>query len=69
MTLLGIHVVAGLVAIGAAAVALYAAKGARLHRESGRIFVYAMLVMSASAAVMAALQPNWANVLQGALTF
>jgi uncharacterized membrane protein len=69
MTLLPIHIVAGLVAIVAAAVALYAAKGARLHRESGTIFVYAMLTMSGTAAVMAAAQPNWANVLQGALTF
>jgi uncharacterized membrane protein len=69
MTLLPIHIVAGLVAIVAAAVALYAAKGARLHRESGMIFVYAMLTLSGTAAVMAAAQPNWANVLQGALTF
>ena len=69
MTLLPIHIVAGLVAIVAAAVALYASKGARLHRESGRIFVYAMLTMSGTAMVMAAVQPNWANVLQGALTF
>jgi len=44
VTLLPIHVVAGLVAIGAAAVTLFATKGARLHRESGMIFVHAMLV-------------------------
>ena len=68
MTLLPIHVVAGLVAIGAATVTLFATKGARLHRESGMIFVHAMLTMSGTAGVMAAVQPNWANVLHGART-
>ena len=33
--------------------ALYAFKGGRLHRKSGTIFAYAMLVMSLSGAVMA----------------
>jgi uncharacterized membrane protein len=32
-----LHITAGLIAIGAGAVALYALKGARLHRESGMI--------------------------------
>jgi len=42
-----LHIIAGLLAIGAGAVALHALKGGRLHRQSGMIFVYAMLVMSA----------------------
>jgi uncharacterized membrane protein len=69
MMLLAVHVVAGALGIASGAVALSAAKGAPLHRASGMVFVYAMLAMSGSAAVVAALQPNWANVLQGALTF
>lgn len=50
------HMIAGLLAIGTGAVALYALKGGRLHRQSGTIFVYAMLVIAASGAVMAALK-------------
>jgi hypothetical protein len=69
MVLLPIHIAAGALAIIAGAVALYAAKGAALHRRSGMLFVYAMLVMSATAAVLASLQPNWMDALQGVLTF
>ena len=68
MTLLPIHIIGGAIGIVSGFVALYAVKGATLHRKSGMIFVYAMLVMSVSAAVMAALKPNWANTLQGMLT-
>jgi len=68
MTLLPLHIVGGLAGIVAGTAALFAAKGATLHRRSGMIFVYAMLVMSGSAVVISALQPNWANVLQAVLT-
>ena len=37
------HIVAGLMGIATGFVALYAAKGARLHRKSGMLFVYTML--------------------------
>ena len=47
------HVTAGAIAIVAGFVALYAVKGATLHRKSGMVFVGAMLVMSLSGAVMA----------------
>lgn len=53
MMLLPFHVLGGAIAIVAGLVALYALKGAKLHRKSGTIFVYAMLVMSLSGAVMA----------------
>ena len=69
MTLLPIHVIAGAIGIASGAVALSAAKGEKLHRESGIIFVYAMLALSGSGAVMAGLGGNWATVLQAALTF
>jgi len=45
-TLLTVHITAGGLAIVSGFVALYAAKGARLHRSSGMVFVYAMLAMS-----------------------
>lgn len=70
MTLLPLHILAGTAGLVSGAVALYASKGGKLHRKSGMLFVYAMLVMSGSAAVLAmTLKPNGANVLQGVLTF
>jgi uncharacterized membrane protein len=50
------HVAAGFVALAAGAVALSTRKGARLHRKSGAIFVYGMLLMTLSGAVLAATQ-------------
>ncbi len=53
MTLL-MHIAAGGLSILSGFVALYAAKGASLHRRSGIFFVYAMLTMSLSGASIAA---------------
>ncbi len=65
-----IHIIAGLLALASGATALFATKGAWLHRRAGMIFVAAMLVMTSSAVVMAAfLRPNRVNVVAGMLTF
>src|SRR5262245_2463121 len=64
-----LHIIAGLFGLTAGAVALATRKGAKLHRKSGMIFVYAMLVMSASGAAMAAMQPDRISVIAGSLTF
>jgi uncharacterized membrane protein len=69
MALLPVHIVAGATAIIAGFVALFAPKGAHRHRRSGMVFVFAMLTMAGSGAVMAALQPNRGNVMGGLLTF
>ena len=69
MTLLPIHIIAGLVGLTAGAIALSVAKGAKLHRKSGMIFVYAMLVVSITGTVMGALLSEMAAVIPGALTF
>ena len=53
MTLLPLHVLGGAIGIVSGLLALYAVKGARLHRKSGMVFVYAMLVMSLSGVVVA----------------
>src|SRR5687767_4663196 len=50
--LLQIHILAGALALLLGAVALLARKGARLHRRSGQLFVFAMLVMGITAAVL-----------------
>ncbi|HKE86749.1 MAG TPA: hypothetical protein VKB50_23495 [Vicinamibacterales bacterium] len=64
------HIVAGALGIVFGFVALSAAKGGTLHRKSGMIFVCAMLLLSASGALMAVfLKPNMGNLMAGVLTF
>jgi hypothetical protein len=53
MTLLPLHVIGGAIGIASGFVALFALKGGWLHRKGGIVFVYAMLVMSLSGAVIA----------------
>jgi uncharacterized membrane protein len=48
-----VHYVAGLLALLAGFIALYAPKGGRLHRRSGRLFAGAMAVMLGIAAFLA----------------
>ena len=53
MTLV-VHILAGSLGLIFGYVALYAAKGSRLHRRAGMLFVYAMLTMSVGGLVIAA---------------
>jgi uncharacterized membrane protein len=69
MSLLPIHTVAGLIAIVAGFVAVFALKGMKLHRKSGMIFVYAMVILSLTGAVMAAFKHQTSNVIGGSLAF
>ena len=64
-----VHVVAGVLALVFGYVALYATKGATLHRKSGILFVYAMVTMSLSGALMAFFNASSVNVVAGLLTF
>ncbi len=64
-----LHIIGGLTSLTSGAVALSSPKGGSLHRKSGIIFVYAMLVMSTSGAVMAAQIPERVSVIAGLLTF
>src|SRR3712207_2606093 len=48
-----VHIAAGTLAILAGYVAIFAAKGSRLHRRSGMLFVHAMIVMGMTATVVA----------------
>jgi len=50
--LLPIHIAAGGLAIVLGAVALFVKKGGTIHRRSGLLFVYAMLVMGTSASIL-----------------
>jgi uncharacterized membrane protein len=67
--LLPIHVAAGGLAIILGAVALSVKKGGNLHRRSGLLFVYAMLVMGVSASILSILAGrDFGNVFAGVLT-
>jgi hypothetical protein len=65
---LAVHVAAGGVSIVAGFVALYSVKGRTLHRRSGRVFVYAMVVMAVLGGAIAAAQGGEASAIAGALT-
>lgn len=67
---LPVHILAAVLGLVFGFVALYATKGARLHRLSGRLFVYAMVTMAMLGAAIAAV---WSaapalNVPVGSLT-
>jgi uncharacterized membrane protein len=69
MILLPIHIIAGLLALIAGAVAVFARKGARLHVKSGMVFVYAMSVMTVLGTVIAITRAQPFNMAAGLLTF
>src|SRR5688500_210834 len=64
---LTIHIAASALALSTGFIALFAAKGARLHRNSGLVFAGAMVVMGLSGAAIAALLGESGNVLGGML--
>src|SRR4051812_36099152 len=66
--LLPLHIGAAVLALVAGTVALAAAKGARLHRKSGMVFVYAMVTMCATAVVIAAVKGQTINLIAAVLT-
>jgi uncharacterized membrane protein len=68
-TILPVHILAGLLALVFGYVALFARKGATLHRKSGRLFVGAIVAMSLSGALIAALKGSRVSVVAGVFTF
>src|SRR5918996_3301919 len=68
--LLPIHIAAGGLAIVLGAVALSVKKGGTIHRRSGLLFVYAMLVMGTSASILGLRKGGLTdgNVMVGLLT-
>ncbi len=64
-----LHILAGLLSLVAGFIALFATKGAPLHRRSGTVFVVTMLTMAGSAAIIALLlRPNRVNATAAMLT-
>jgi hypothetical protein len=54
MTVMTLHIIAGSLGLLSGFLALSVMKGAKLHRKSGTLFVYAMITMALLGAVMAA---------------
>lgn len=64
-----LHIAAGTTALVSGAIALFAAKGGRLHRAAGNVFFPAMLVMAAFAIYLAIAMPGQlVNVVIGIFT-
>ena len=55
---LALHIVAGALSLAASVVALSAAKGGRLHRRAGQVFLDAMIAVALSALALATLHPS-----------
>ena len=69
MVLLPVHILGGIFALLFGYTALYATKGANLHRKSGLGFVIAMIVMSLTGAFIATFKPDRGSIIAGLLTF
>lgn len=67
--ILPVHILAGGLALVFGYVALYAAKGATLHRKSGLLFVGAMVTLSLTGALVAFLTDTSISVVAGLMTF
>ena len=65
---LWIHILAGALGLGTGYVALYTAKGGKVHKKSGLLFVYTMAVMGLTGAGIAATQGTEVSVVAGLTT-
>lgn len=64
-----LHIFTGAIALMAGAMALIAKKGSVVHRKSGMVFVVAMLIMSVTGALTAAIIGVRISVIAGTLAF
>src|SRR5689334_19246062 len=67
-TLLPFHIVAGALSLVAGFIALSVTKGAPAHRRAGMVFVYAMVPMALTGAVIAAWKGAVGTSVGGAMT-
>jgi hypothetical protein len=69
MSLLPIHIIAGSIAIITGFISVFVVKGLKLHRKSGMVFVYSMLVLGLTGAVIAIFKHQPPNIIGGMLAF
>jgi hypothetical protein len=67
MSVLSIHIISGLIGLVSGFIAVFAVKGMRLHRKSGIVFVYSMVVLGLTGAVLGVIKNEPGNVVAGAL--
>ena len=67
--ILPFHILGGILALITGYVALYATKGSPTHRKGGTVFVYAMIVLSLTGALVALLHANTISIVAGLMTF
>jgi len=67
MSVLPIHIIAGLIGLISGFIAVFAVKGMRLHRKSGIVFVYSMVILGLTGAVLGVVKNEPGNVVAGAL--
>ena len=65
ITILPLHIVAGILALAFGYVALFASKGASIHRRAGTGFVIAMGVMSLTGALVATIKWERGSIIEG----
>ena len=63
-----VHIIGGSVALGSGFLALYTAKGGRIHRRAGIVFVVSMLVMASAGFWLTLALPPWIVVNGSAAT-
>ena len=69
MILLPFHIIAGSIAIIAGFIAIFAVKGLKLHRRTGMIFVYSMLVLALTGVAIATIKNQPGSIVGGLLAF
>jgi uncharacterized membrane protein len=69
VSLLPIHIIAGSIAIIAGFISVFSVKGLKLHRKSGMVFVYSMVVLALTGAVIATVRHQPPNIIGGMLAF
>src|SRR5688500_182689 len=67
MNLLPIHIIAGVMAIISGFIAVFVIKGMWLHRRAGIVFVYSLVILGLTGAVIGVLRNQPGNVVAGML--
>jgi uncharacterized membrane protein len=66
--ILPVHILGGILGLVFGYVALFSVKGAALHRRSGMLFVFAMVTLSLTGALVAFVNSSSVSVIAGLLT-
>lgn len=68
-SILILHVISGFLALVCGAITLISAKGSKVHRRTGKIFFYSMLVVPVTAVTLCVIKPNQFLLFIGLFSF